>query len=140
MSKSLVVLLMALSFSTAQATDISFAISQKWTVKDSGITIVIGRINPFPGGKTAISVSLFDVPCPPWAGCTTMTVARAPFYGDALAKSVDKLVTTGAQTAPQFQQGYENWTQAKGGVLTVPVSRMPELLFKATGNTRINGN
>ena len=51
--------------------------------------------------------------------------------------SVDKLVSNGEQTAPQFEQGYANWKQANGGVFTVPVSKLPELLFKATGSTQI---
>ncbi len=66
-------------------------------------------------------------------------VAHAPFDADALADSVDKLVSNGEQTAPQFEQGYANWKQANGGVFTVPVSKLPELLFNAlaTGSTQI---
>ncbi len=123
----------------AQAADIAaFQPGQMWTVKNSDIRIVVGRVEPFVKGKTAVSISVLNVPCPPEAGCKTSVVAHAPFDAEVLADSVDKLVSTNAQTAPQFDQGYANWKQAHGGVFTVPVSKLPELLFKATGTTQIS--
>src|SRR5437868_8087940 len=123
---------------TARAADKPvFQPGQMWTVKDSDIRIVIGRIEPFVKDKTAISISVFNVPCPPQAGCKTTVVAHAPFDANTLADSVDKLVSTDAQTAPQFEGGYANWRQANGGVFTVPVSKLPDLLFKTTGSTQI---
>jgi hypothetical protein len=109
----------------------AFAVGQKWTIKDSGITIVIGAIEPFAAGKTAISISVFGVPCPPAMGCATTNVAHAPFDSEALARSVDKFVETNAALAPAFQEGYANWKNAKGGIFTVPVSQLPALLFQA---------
>jgi len=122
----------------AQAADKpAFQPGQMWTVKDSDIRIVIGRIEPFVKDKTAVSISVFNVPCPPQAGCKTTVVAHAPFDASTLADSVDKLVSTDAQTAPQFEGGYANWKQANGGVFTVPVNKLPDLLFKTTGSTQI---
>jgi hypothetical protein len=124
---------------TAQAADMTaFQPGQMWTVKNSDIRIVVGRVEPFVKGKTAVSISVLNVPCPPEAGCKTTVVAHAPFDAEVLADSVDELVSTSAQTAPQFDQGYANWKQAHGGVFTVPVSKLPELLFKATGTTHIS--
>lgn len=97
----------------AQAADKPlFQPGQMWTVKDSDIRIVVGRVEPFVKDKVAVSISVFNVPCPPQAGCKT-TVAHAPFDADTLAASVDKLLSTDAQTAPQFDA---NWKQANGGV------------------------
>lgn len=109
----------------------SFQSGQMWTVKNSGIRIVIGRIDPFAPGETAVSVSVFEVPCPPKMGCTTTVVAHAPFDSEALANSVDRLIATDAKTAPDFEKGYANWQQAHGGIFTVPVSQIPDLLFTA---------
>jgi len=131
-------LLAALPVRAADA--VAFQVGQMWSVKDSGIRIVVGRVEPFGNGMTAVSISVFDVPCPPAAGCTTTTLAHAPFDSGALAASVDRLLGTDAQTAPQFEQGYEQWKQAKGGVFTVPVSKLPELLFKTIGNTKLKGD
>jgi len=128
----------AMIMTAAQAADKpAFQPGQMWTVKDSDIRIVIGRIEPFVKDKTAVSISVFNVPCPPQAGCKTTVVAHAPFDANTLADSVDKLVSTDAQTAPQFEGGYANWKQANGGVFTVPVSKLPDLLFKTTGATQI---
>ncbi|HJW40317.1 MAG TPA: hypothetical protein VJ476_03705 [Rhizomicrobium sp.] len=130
-----VAVFMAAPASAADTT--TFEAGQMWTVKGSDMRIVVGRVEPFGGGKSAVSVSVLDVPCPPTAGCTTTTVAHAPFDSDVLAASVDKLVATGVQPAPQFDQGYANWKQAKGGVFTVPVSKLPDLLFHAIGNAQL---
>ena len=55
----------------------TFEPGQEWTIKDSGMTIVIGVVEPYAKG-TAISVSVFDVPCPPAMGAeTTAHGARA---------------------------------------------------------------
>lgn len=122
---------MMLTAHSAAAGAPSFQPGQMWTVKNSGIRIVIGRTDPFADGKTAVSVSVFYVPCPPKMGCTTTVVAHAPFDSEALAKSVDRLIATDAKTALDFERGYANWQQAHGGIFTVPVSQIPDLLFTA---------
>jgi len=113
-----------IAMNAAQAADKpAFQPGQMWTVKDSDIRVVVGRVETFVKDKTAVSISVFNVPCPPQAGCKTTVVAHAPFDANALADSVDKLVSTDAQTAPQFEGGYANWKHANGGVFTVPVSK-----------------
>src|SRR3569832_1018292 len=120
----------AMSMTAAQAADKpAFQPGQMWTVKDSDIRIVIGRIEPFVKDKTAVSISVFNVPCPPQAGCKTTVVAHAPFDANTLADSVDKLVSTAAQPAPQFEGGYANWMLVFGGVFSVSVCFLLVLLF-----------
>ena len=114
----------------AAAQQPAFQPGQKWTVKDSPMTIVIGTVEPFAKDKTAVSVSVFGVPCPPDAGCSATDVAHAPFDGEVLAQSVDKLVDSHAATAAQYENGYANWKQAKGGIFTIPVRDLPKLLFR----------
>ena len=113
--------------------DPTFSPGQMWSIKDSTIRIVIGRVESFPGGKTAVSISVFDVPCPSGSGCTKTTVAHAPFDREILATSVDRLVGTDQPTAPSFENGYDNWKTAHGGIFTIPVKKLPELLFKTAG-------
>lgn len=125
-----------LAIGMAQAASVSdLKVGQKWSVKGSGLTLVIGRIEPYPPNKTVISISVFDVPCPPGTGCKKTVVAHAPFDADALANSVDKLIDTNAATAPAFESGYAQWKQANGGVFTVPVSKLTEILFKTIEKT-----
>jgi hypothetical protein len=139
MIKQMAVMLLCASANAAMAgEDVPvFKVGQMWTIKSSDMDIVVGRVEPFGSEKTAVSISVLNVPCPPEAGCKTTVVGHAPFDSNALASSVDKLVSTDAKTAPQFEDGYANWKSAKGGVFTVPVSQLPELLFKATGSTKV---
>ena len=126
------IFILGLTLASASAADTpSFAVGQKWSIKDSGITIVIGAVEPFSSDKTAVSISVFDVPCPAIAGCATTNVAHAPFDSHALEQSVDQLIATQQPLAPAYAQGYENWKNAKGGIFTIPVSRLPDLLFQA---------
>ena len=128
-------LLTLLAALPARATDaVTFKVGQMWTIKNSTIRIVIGRIEPFLAGKTTIHISVLDVPCPPAAGCTTTVVAHAPFDEAALAASVDQKLSDSAPVADAFETGYANWKAAKGGVFTIPVSELPSLLFKTLGS------
>ena len=116
-----------------QDAPIAFAPGQEWTIKaepPSAIKVVVGRIEPF-GKAVAVSVTLLDVPCPEGMGCTTTSVAHAPFDEQALEKSVDKMIATGVSPSPQFEEGYANWKAAKGGVFIVGVAQVPDLLFQA---------
>jgi len=129
------ILLTLLAALPARAADaVAFKVGQMWTIKNSAIRIVIGRIEPFLPNKTAIHVSVLDVPCPRAAGCTTTVVAHAPFDEAALAASVDQKVSDSAPVADAFESGYAQWKTAKGGVFTIPVSELPNLLFKALGS------
>ena len=135
----LIATLFAAFFALASASAApDFAVGQKWSIKDSGMTIVIGRIEPFDGGHTAVSVSVFGLPCPPDSGCTTTTISHVPIDSAALADSVDKLLATGAATDEQFEAGYANWKSANGGIFTVPVSQLPDLFAKSLSpNTQL---
>ena len=125
------------TYGASAADMLAFQVGQKWSIKDSPIRIVIGRIDPFPGGKTAISISVFNVPCPPEAGCTAITMGHTPFDSEALAKSVDKLIGEHEATAPEFEAGYANWQQAKGGIFTIPVSQLPQVTFTTIQHGKI---
>jgi hypothetical protein len=125
-------LLSLFAMAPAHAADVSvFKVGQRWTVKDSDMKVVIGRIEPFGKDKTAIHVSVFGVPCPPKMGCETANVAHAPFDLDAFAQSVDQMIDEDEEPDPGFDSGYAQWQQDKGGLFTIPVSLLPTLLFKA---------
>ena len=115
------VIALALAPARSWATDApQFAVGQEWTVKNSPIHIVIGRVEQV-GKITVVSVSLFQIPCPTGFGCTIIGAAHMPFEELALANSVDTLVSTNGQTAPEFEAGYENWKEAHGGAFTISV-------------------
>ena len=73
---------------TAYAADkTDFQPGQLWSVKNSDIRVVVGRVEPFSKDKTAVSVSILNVPCPEQAGCKTTVIAHAPFDADTLRES-----------------------------------------------------
>jgi hypothetical protein len=110
-----------------------FQPGQEWTIKDSGMTIVIGVVEPYAKG-TAISISVFDVPWPPAMGAETTHMAHVPFDSHALAQSVDKLMATDVAPAEEFEGGYQDWKAAKGGVFTILVTGLPGLMFKTVSD------
>ena len=96
------------------------AVGQEWSVKSAETTslrVIIGRIDPGPNGATVVSVSIVDIP--PGYGPTA--VGHAPFDSRALIGSLDRVVATGVAPAADFQDGYDTWKSAHGGVFTLGV-------------------
>ena len=111
-----------------------FAPGQEWSIKSSFPTtakVVIGRVETF-GNKVCVSISVIDVPIPqgaPGAGGATQ-IAHMPFDEVALAASVDSLVATGVPPSSQFESGYKQWQDAKGGVFTISVEKAIQIVFE----------
>jgi hypothetical protein len=100
------------------AADPDLAVGQEWSVKDTTAKVVIGRIETL-GRFDVVSVSILDVPTD--RGPTAF--AHAPFEKSALAASLDRLFATGVATDPNFEQGYQQWKSANGGVFTLSVAK-----------------
>jgi hypothetical protein len=112
-----------------------FQAGQQWSIKSPTPTtakVVIGRVEPW-NGKTAVHVSLIDVPIPsgaPGAGGITQ-VGHMPFEASALAASVDRLLARNAPPNMAFEEGYRHWQSAKGGIYTITVSQAIEVMFES---------
>lgn len=127
-----------LSAAHIHAADVSpkFAVGQQWSIKSSLPTtakVIIDRIEPWRD-KTAIHVSIIDLPASS-SGSDQMRVTRIdhiPFEESALAASVDKLLATGVAPPPNFEGGYKQWKEAKGGIFTIPVAQVIHIDDKAT--------
>jgi hypothetical protein len=63
------------------------------------------------------------------AGQTTV-IAHMPFDRAALSASVDQIVSTGAAPAPQFEEGYQEWRSANGGIFTISVPQAVGAMFE----------
>jgi len=127
----------------ANATMPDFAVGQIWSIKSASPTtakVVIGRIEEWGHGETAIHVSIIDIPIPqgaPGAGGVTR-IDHVPFDKSALTASVDQLLTTGAPPAPGFEGGYDQWhSDKRAGVFTVSVSKAIDLLFESAGRREL---
>jgi hypothetical protein len=102
-----------------------FAEGQEWSIKSSPPStakIVIGRIESWKN-KIAVHVSIIDIPlsfsAPNPNGLTK--IDHMPFEKSALAASVDRLLSTGVAPPPNFETGYIQWKEHKGGIFTISV-------------------
>jgi hypothetical protein len=110
----------------------SFAPGQEWSLQaGNGATLVVGKVENWRD-ETAIHVSIFNIAIPAGskgAGTTTQ-IDHLPFSCTALKGSVAKLIKTNASPATGFADGYAQWQAAKGGVFTISVPEVIELMFK----------
>lgn len=114
----------------AAPTSINFEVGQEWSVKDSDMLVIVGRVEPWNPG-TLVGITLLNVPCPEGAPCKTTNVGYLPMDSAALSKSVDKLVASNVALTPHFEEGYAGWKEAQGGVFKFTVQEMPGVLFSA---------
>lgn len=112
----------------------SFAPGQVWSLKSTPPTtakVVIGRIEDW-NNKVVVHVSIVDIPAPktsPGSGRST-NIGHMPFERSALANSVDRLLATNATLEPNFESGYAQWKDAKGGIFTISVPQAIEAVFQ----------
>jgi hypothetical protein len=108
-----------------------FAPGQEWSIKSepqSTAKVIIGRIEPW-NGKVAVHVSVIDIPAPASPHAVRITeVAHSPFEKMALAASVDRLLATDVAPLQDFEGGYQQWKENHGGIYTISVAEMIELL------------
>jgi hypothetical protein len=114
----------------------SFAVGQEWSLPSGDATVVVGRVEDWRD-QTAIHVSILNIKTPPGSqSVIRMTqIAHAPFSCEALKGSVAKLLRTNASPLDGFEAGYKEWQDAKGGVFTIGVGEILDLMLKkSSGN------
>jgi len=103
-----------------------FAEGQEWSIKgvpQSTAKVIIGRIESWKD-KIAVHVSIVDIPDSQEVGRLHISeIAHVPFEKSALAASVEKLIATGVLPAGNFDAGYKQWKENKGGIYTVPIAQ-----------------
>jgi len=114
----------------APAATPDLAVGQEWSIKgEPGAKAIIGWIETRPDGKTAVSVSLVDIP----TDHGSIMIGHAPFEKSALVASLDKLIATGVRPATEFQKGFNAWKSGAGALFTITVA---EALASLQGQLR----
>jgi hypothetical protein len=118
----------------ALSEEVTFAPHQVWSVKSDPPTptkVIIGRVEPWHD-KIVVHVSLVDIPVPEdmQLPIELMSLGHAPFDAEALAGSVDQLLADDATIDPSFDEGYEMWKEANGGVYTLSITQAVDALFQ----------
>lgn len=101
------------------------AAGQEWSVGSApqlAAKIVIGRIEPWRG-QTVVHISIIDIqPAAADSAALRMQgVAHTPFERSALAQSLGELLATGVAPLRDFEEGYQQWKDANGGIFRVSI-------------------
>ena len=113
-----------------EATDSKFQLAQVWKYKtkpnEEQSTLTILRIESLPKQGVIIHIRVDDIRL---RNCTggpePNNIAHMPFSRDAIERSVVKLAKE-AGAVPEFQDGYDEWRKACGGVYTITVAEAIE--------------
>jgi hypothetical protein len=113
-----------------EVTDSKFHVGQVWRYKtrpnEEQATLTILRIESLPKPGVIIHVRVDDIRL---RNCTggpePNSIAHMPFARDAIERSVVKLAKEGG-AVPEFQDGYDAWRRACGGVYTITVAEAIE--------------
>jgi len=108
-----------------EVTDAKFRPGQVWQYKtrshERSSTLTILKVESLPNVGTIIHIRVDKVRL---RNCTSGpepdNFQHMPFARDAIERSVTKVVSTGS--VPDFQEGYDEWRSACGGVYTITVA------------------
>ena len=122
------------SVRSATAQTVDFESGQTWTLKPPstpGARIRIGRIED---DRATLHISLWGVPAPneiTHIVGPTLVAGHLPIAAEALRASVDRLVDDDAPADLNFEQGYRAWREANGGVFTITVPEIVDVLVQS---------
>jgi hypothetical protein len=114
---------------------------QVWSLSapmDPAARVHIGLVED--GGQT-IHISLWGQPIDDASGLGSPLVAgHLPISADALRRSVDRVVNEAPPENLRFQEGYDTWKEAEGGVFTISVHDIVSVMVEtiAGGQAQID--
>jgi hypothetical protein len=124
----------AICATPALAEALAFEAGQVWTLKapmEPTARIRVGRVED--DGAT-IHISLWDVrppvPQPSGALGRPLWASHLPISSTALARSVDQLVRDVPPEHLDFEPGYRHWREANGGVFTITVAEIVDVILQ----------
>jgi len=123
MMRILLVSLLLLAAPPAHAQTARFEVGQVWSLQppmDPAARIWIGRIED--NGQT-IHISLWGQPVETTGPLSSpLTAGHLPISAEALGSSVDRVVEEMPPADLPFEEGYADWSNARGGVFTISVA------------------
>jgi hypothetical protein len=109
----------------------SFQAGQEWSVKSgNGAKVVISRVEDWRGQKAVhVSITAIKIRAGFRAGTVT-EIVHAPFSCASLQRSIRALLRTDSDPPQGFENGYQQWRDAKGGIFTIGVNEVSALTLK----------
>ena len=108
------------------ATDPKFSPGQVWSYRmrkgEESSTVTVLRIESLPKIGVIVHVRISGIHLKNCSeGPSPENIGHAPISREALDRSVTKLIEQG-RTLPDYEEGYNQWRQACGGVYTISVA------------------
>lgn len=128
---------------TAKAQDKAapaFAPGQRWRFKarpgEEGATFIIGRLETDQRGDSIAHVSIdgLKLKNKHVAGGIASEIGHSPVALEALRASAVELIETGRAVPASFDEGYQAWRTAGGGVFTMPLAQIVDLIERVINN------
>ena len=111
----------------------TFAVGQVWTLHpplNPEARLRIGRMED-NGATVHISLWGISVAEPGLPIASPFVAGHLPISAEALAQSVDRLVNEPAPENLRFEEGYQTWRDAHGGVFTITVSEIVDAILQS---------
>jgi hypothetical protein len=125
-------LVFALSFAAPASWAQTFEVDQVWSLNapmSPEARIRVGRVED--GGQT-VHISLWAQPIEEASALGSPLVAgHLPISSDALARSVNTLTDATPPADLQFDEGYAEWSRAQGGVFTITVPEIVNVILQS---------
>jgi len=117
---------LAMSVTCAAHADPKIGDTLACTSKDPAkrLYAVVGRIEPFGKDRSAAQITLINET----PGAAPGQAAHIPIDLTVLGSSCPKLADTPRKLNPNFAAGRQQWIEARGGVFTIPVDEIDEIL------------
>jgi hypothetical protein len=126
--------LLIASAPAAFAETIAFEAGQVWSLKapmDPAARVHIGRVED---NGQVIHISLWGQPIDaPEPLASPLVAGHLPISAEALTSSVDAVVDEPVLEGLQFEEGYGEWQRAHGGVFTISVSEIVDVMIEVLG-------
>jgi hypothetical protein len=92
--------------------------------------VIIGSLEDWHG-QAIVHITIIDIPIGGGAdgSAQTTTVGHAPFDKVALIASLGELLAEGQPLSDDFSDSIEEWRMAKGGVWTIGVAEVLQVVF-----------
>lgn len=117
-------------------TPLRFVVGQVWSLRpplNPEARIRVGRIED-SGATVHISLWGVDVPDQGMPIASPFVAGHLPVRADSLARSVDHVVDEPPPEGLRFEEGYQTWRNAHGGVFTITVSEIVDAIFQSARN------
>ncbi len=133
-SKAVAALLLLLGGAAGARADSRFQAGQKWAYQtrhgEEGSTLIVLKVEQQPKLGQIVHIAIQGLKLRTTPGVVQTEIPHAPISAKALDGSVTRLLADKV-AIPDFADGYAQWKAAHGGVFTIGVARIVDVVEQA---------